>query len=49
MHSVKEHFLRYLDEFCYRFNRRYKLEQMVTRFGYIAVRTTPTPQWLLKG
>jgi len=48
-HAIsKKHFPRYLAEFCYRFNRRYNLEQMVARFGYVAVRTTPTPQRLMK-
>lgn len=48
-HAIsKKHFPRYLAEFCYRFNRRYNLEQMVARFGYVAVRTTPSPQRLLK-
>ncbi len=44
----KKHFPRYLAEFCYRFNRRFDLKQMIARFGYIAVRTTPAPQRLLK-
>jgi|GEM_PF-2222532 len=36
-HAIsKKHFPRYLAEFCYRFNRRYNLEQMVARFGYVA-------------
>lgn len=48
-HAInKKHFPLYLAEFCYRFNRRYNLEQMVARFGYVAVRTAPTPQRLLK-
>ena len=37
-----------MPEFCYRFNRRFDLRQMIARFGYIAVRTTPAPQRLLK-
>jgi len=44
----KKHFSRYLAEFCYRFNRRFDLKQMVPRFGYVAVRTPPMPQRLLK-
>jgi hypothetical protein len=36
-----------IPEFCYRFNRRYNLDQ-VARFGYVAVRTAPTPQRLQK-
>jgi hypothetical protein len=47
-HAIsKKHFPRYLAEFCYRWNQRYNLEQMVACFGYVAVRTTPT-QRLLK-
>ena len=41
------HLPRYLAEFCYRFNRRYKLGDMIPRLGYIAVRTPPMPQRLL--
>lgn len=48
-HAMSEkHFSRYLAEFCYRFNRRFDLAQMITRFGYVAVRTPPRPQRLLK-
>ena len=38
-----KHLPRYLAEFCYRFNRRYKLEDMLPRLGYAAVRTPPMP------
>ena len=37
-----------IQSFCYRFNRRFDLKQMVPRFGYVAVRTPPMPQRLLK-
>ena len=48
-HSVsKNHLPRYLAEFCYRFNRRFQLEDMIPRLGYIAVRTPPMPMKLLK-
>ena len=48
-HSVsKNHLPRYLAEFCYRFNRRFQLEDMMPRLGYIAVRTPPMPGRLLK-
>ena len=48
-HAIsKKHFPRYLAEFCYRLNRRFDLKQMIARFGYIAVRTSPTPQRFLK-
>lgn len=47
-HAISDrHLPRYLAEFCYRFNRRYKLEDMIPRLGYIAVRTPPMPQRLL--
>ena len=47
-HAISErHLPRYLAEFCYRFNRRYKLEDMIPRLGYIAVRTPPMLQRLL--
>jgi hypothetical protein len=38
---------RYLAEFTYRFDRRFKLEDMVPRLGYVAVRTPPMPMRLL--
>ena len=48
-HAISQkHFSRYLAEFCYRFNRRFELEQMISRFGYVAVRTVPSPQRVLK-
>jgi hypothetical protein len=48
-HAVNErHLPRYLAEFCYRFNRRFKLEDMIPRLGYVAVRTPPMPNRLLK-
>ena len=48
-HAVSEkHLPRYLAEFCYRFNRRFKLEEMIPRLGYAAVHTTPMPGRLLK-
>ena len=47
-HAIRgKHLPRYLAEFCYRFNRRYKLEDMISRLGYAAVRTPPMPQRLL--
>jgi hypothetical protein len=47
-HTISDrHLPRYLAEFCYRFNRRYKLEDMIPRLGYRAVRTPPMPQRLL--
>jgi transposase-like protein len=47
-HAINHsHLPRYLAEFCYRFNRRFKLEEMIPRLGYAAVRTPPMPQRLL--
>ena len=40
-HKVSEaHLPRYLTEFCYRFNRRFRLEDMLARLAYVAVRTS---------
>ncbi|PUB91772.1 MAG: IS1595 family transposase [gamma proteobacterium symbiont of Ctena orbiculata] len=48
-HAVSEkHLPRYLAEFCYRFNRRFKLEDMIPRLGYASVRTPPMPERLLR-
>jgi transposase-like protein len=48
-HAIsEEHLPRYLAEFCYRFNRRFKLDELIPRFAYVAVRTPPMPQRLLK-
>ena len=44
----RRHLPRYLAEFCYRFNRRFQLNTMVDRLTYIALRTQPVPQRLLK-
>lgn len=43
------HLKRHLATFVYRFNRRYKLESMIKRFAYIAVRTAPMPYRLIIG
>jgi transposase-like protein len=48
-HAIsKKHMPRYLAEFCYRFNRRFDLGAMIERLAYVAVRTSPMPQPLLK-
>ena len=48
-HSINpQHLPRYLAEFCYRFNRRFHLEDMLPRFAYIAVRSPPMSNKLLK-
>jgi hypothetical protein len=44
----EKHVPRYLAEFEYRFNRRYKLETMIARLAYVGVRTAPMPYSLLK-
>ncbi len=48
-HAINpKHLPRYLAEFCYRFNRRFQLQDMSPRFAYVAVRTPPMPGRLLK-
>lgn len=48
-HAIsKKHFNRYLAEFCYRFNRRFNLRELIPRFTYVALRTPPMPQRLMK-
>jgi len=48
-HALKATYLkRYLAEFCYRFNRRFNLEEMLPRFSYVAVRTPAISNRLLK-
>ena len=43
-----KHVPRYLAEFEYRFNRRYRLETMINRLAYVSLRTAPMPYRLLK-
>ncbi|MFT5296474.1 MAG: hypothetical protein ACI9YH_002494, partial [Colwellia sp.] len=38
-----KHLPRYLAEFCYRFNRRFDLDELLPRFMHIALRTPPMP------
>lgn len=48
-HSISpKHLPRYLGEFCYRFNRRFQLDNMLPRFVFVALRTPPMPMRLLK-
>lgn len=48
-HALRhKHLPRYLAEFCYRFNRRFRLEDMVPRLANAALRTAPMPERLLK-
>ena len=43
-HAVREkHLPRYLAEFSYRFNRRFQLEEFLSRFVSIATRTSLLP------
>jgi hypothetical protein len=44
----KKHLPRYLAEFCYRFNRRFQMDTMIDSLTYVALRTQPVPQRLLK-
>jgi transposase-like protein len=47
-HKIGErHLPRYLAEFCYRFNRRFKMGDMVVMLASAAVRTPPMPMRLL--
>jgi transposase-like protein len=43
-----QHAPRYLAAFAYRFNRRFKLEDMPARLAWVALRTPPMPYRLLK-
>jgi transposase-like protein len=48
-HSIsKKHIPRYLAEFCYRFNRRFQLGEMVRRLAYVALQTPPMPIRMLR-
>lgn len=48
-HSIKpKHAQRYLSEFQYRYNRRYDLKAIMTRLSYVALRTPPMPERLLR-
>lgn len=48
-HAVRPKYAqRYLADFQYRFNRRFKLETMLPRLAYVALRTPPMPENMLK-
>lgn len=48
-HSINsKHLPRYLAEFCYRFNRRFNLKDMMPRFLCVAMKTPPMNGKLLK-
>ena len=38
----------YLAEFCFKFNRRFNLENMLEQLIYSSIQTAPMPQRLLK-
>ena len=43
-----KHVPRYLAQYEYRFNRRYRLEDMIPRLAWVALRTPPMPYRMLK-
>ncbi len=48
-HSMSQkHLPRYLAEFCYRFNRRFRMGEMVTSLAHAAINSVPIPQRQLK-
>ena len=48
-HAVRPKYAqRYLSEFEYQFNRRFDLPDIIPRFVYVALRTPPMPERLLK-
>ena len=48
-HAIRPKYAqRYLSEFEYRFNRRFGLPNIIPRLGYVAPRTPPMPERLLK-
>ena len=48
-HAVRPKYAqRYLAEFEYRFNRRFDLPDIIPRLVYVALRTPPMPERLLK-
>ena len=48
-HAIRPKYAqRYLSEFEYRFNRRFDLPDIIPRLAYVALRTPPMPERLLK-
>ena len=48
-HAIRPKYAqRYLSEFQYRFNRRFNLCDLIPRLAYVALRTAPMPEKLLK-
>ncbi len=43
-----KHVPRYLEKFEYRFNRRYRLDDMIERLAYVGLRTPPMPYRFLR-
>ena len=44
----QKHLPRYLAEFCYRFNRRFDMGQMISSLARAAINSKPIPQHRLK-
>lgn len=48
-HAIRQkHLPRHLEEFCFKFNRRFNLENLLEELIYASIRTAPVPQRLLK-
>ena len=48
-HAINQkHLPRYLAEFCFKFNRRFNLENMLEQLIISSIRIAPMPQRLLK-
>jgi len=48
-HAISQkHIPRYLAEFCYRFNRRFRMESMIPSLARAAINSRPIPQHQLK-
>ena len=48
-HAIRPQYAQhYLSEFEYRFNRRFDLPDIILRLAYVALRTPPMPERLLK-
>lgn len=48
-HAIRlKHLPRYLGEFCFKFNRRFDLENLLEELIYASIRTAPMPQRLLR-
>ncbi|MGF1723187.1 transposase, partial [Photobacterium nomapromontoriensis] len=48
-HAINnKHLPRYLAEFCFKFNRRFDLEEMIDNLIHSSIQTAPMPERLLK-